>query len=203
MAPPIARCVPTRNSFLSGRRPDVTRVFNDGIGNKSFRDVGAHWTALPQHFKESGWFTTGVGKTYHPNLPPNFDQPWSWSNTTGDFPYFYPRPINCPPDGPSVWCAIPASGWSAPRCSVGTFLQPPNASLVGRLNVTVKPGFGARWAGQAMAPPCDRPPADTRPWFVLTTFFVQAGANETTEDSLVLAEATRRLRIVAKLERPL
>ncbi len=101
-------CVPTRNSFMSGRRPDVTRVFNDGIGNKSFRDVGPHWTAMPQHFKESGWFTTGVGKTYHPNLPPNFDQPYSWSNTTNGFPYYYPTPFKCPPNASNVWCSIPS-----------------------------------------------------------------------------------------------
>ena len=55
-------CVPTRNSFMSGRRPDVTRVFNDGVGEKHFRVVGKKWTALPQHFKEQGWFATGCGK---------------------------------------------------------------------------------------------------------------------------------------------
>ena len=41
---------------MSGRRPDVTRVFNDGIGEPHFRVVGENWTSLPQHFKESGWF---------------------------------------------------------------------------------------------------------------------------------------------------
>ena len=45
-----AFCSPSRNSFMSGRRPDVTRVweFKD-----SFREhgVGANWTALPEYFK--------------------------------------------------------------------------------------------------------------------------------------------------------
>ena len=47
---------------------------------------------------------TGVGKSFHPNLPPNFDQPKSWTGsinassgggTTG-LPYFYPKVENCP-----------------------------------------------------------------------------------------------------------
>lgn len=99
-------CVPTRNSFMTGRRPPVTEVFNDGIGVQSFRtssNNGKNWTSLPGHFKESGWFTTGVGKTFHPNSPPNFDQPMSWSDPV-DFPYFYPNPTSCE-DG-LVWCAV-------------------------------------------------------------------------------------------------
>jgi hypothetical protein len=35
----------------SGRRPDVTRVFNDGIGNANFRVIGPTWTTFPEHFK--------------------------------------------------------------------------------------------------------------------------------------------------------
>ena len=51
-------CVPTRNSFMVGRRPDTTRVFNDGIGNRHFRIEGPGWTSMPQAFKEAGFFTT-------------------------------------------------------------------------------------------------------------------------------------------------
>ena len=53
-------CVPTRNSFMTGRRPDTTRVFNDGIGNDNFRVTGPDWTTLPQAFKEAGYFVTGA-----------------------------------------------------------------------------------------------------------------------------------------------
>lgn len=60
-------CVPTRNSFVSGRRPAVTRVFNDGLGEKDFRVVEEEWTTLPQQLKDHGWFTTRVGKTFRPN----------------------------------------------------------------------------------------------------------------------------------------
>jgi iduronate 2-sulfatase len=54
-------CVPTRNSFLTGRRPMTTKVFNDGIGNPDFRTAGPAWTTLPGYFKQHGYFTTGVG----------------------------------------------------------------------------------------------------------------------------------------------
>jgi len=39
------------------------------------------WVSMPQHFKEHGFFTQGAGKTYHQNLPPNFDDVLSWSDT--------------------------------------------------------------------------------------------------------------------------
>ena len=63
---------------MSGRRPDATKVWNF---NDSFRSegVGGNWTALPEHFKLNGYLTTGVGKLFHPGVPPNFDQPRSWS----------------------------------------------------------------------------------------------------------------------------
>ena len=40
---------------------------------------GADWVTLPEHFKRSGFLTLGHGKLYHPNKPPNWDQPRSWS----------------------------------------------------------------------------------------------------------------------------
>ena len=71
-------CCPSRNSFLSGRRPSKTKVwtFTD-----HFREAatGQNWTALPQYFKQQGYFTHGLGKLFHPNLPPNSD-PKSWSD---------------------------------------------------------------------------------------------------------------------------
>ena len=97
-------CVPTRNSFMTGRRPEQTLVFNDGVGNKHFRVVGENWTTLPQHFVNHGYFTTGVGKTFHPNAPPNFDQPFSWSDLD-QYPYFYPKVMACP-NTSDVWCSI-------------------------------------------------------------------------------------------------
>lgn len=94
-------CVPTRNSFLSGRRPQKTHVFNAGIGVDHFRITGPSWTTLPGYFKDHGYFTTGMGKIFHPNKPPHNDGDLSWSDLD-KFPYYYPKPITCP--GTDVWC---------------------------------------------------------------------------------------------------
>lgn len=81
-----AVCSPSRNSFMSGRRPDTTLTYNF---KDSFRTVPARggappgnaWVSYPEYFKLHGYNTTGCGKTYHSGHPKNFDQPTSW--TTG------------------------------------------------------------------------------------------------------------------------
>jgi hypothetical protein len=58
-----AICSPSRNSFMSGRRPDTTRVweFKD-----SFRQGGGlGWTSLPEWYKRHGYLTLGSGKLFH------------------------------------------------------------------------------------------------------------------------------------------
>ena len=73
-----AVCSPSRNSFMSGRRPDSTRVYNF---KTSFRESGvdasgkpgSEWVALPQAFKQAGYLTVGMGKLYHPGHPNNND----------------------------------------------------------------------------------------------------------------------------------
>ena len=74
----VSLCGPSRNSFMTGRRPDVTRVYSFA---DHFREqgVGADWESLPQIFKANGHLAFGVGKLYHPNLPPNYDGDNSWS----------------------------------------------------------------------------------------------------------------------------
>jgi len=87
-----AWCSPSRNSFMSGRRPTQTLAYNF---RDSFREkgVGDQWTTLPQWFKDVGGFTTvqSFGKVFHPNLPPNFDYPQSWTQQ----PFFVDK-IDCP-----------------------------------------------------------------------------------------------------------
>lgn len=71
-------CSPSRNSFMSGRRPDSTLTYNF---KDDFRHApgGEKMIALPEYFKTHGYNTTGCGKTYHSGKPKNFDQPRSWT----------------------------------------------------------------------------------------------------------------------------
>ena len=58
-----AVCSPSRTSFLTGRRPDSTRIFD--LVNY-FRHLAGNYTTLPQHFKDNGYITQSVGKVFHP-----------------------------------------------------------------------------------------------------------------------------------------
>lgn len=61
-----AYCSPSRNSFLSGRRPDTTRVW-EFVDHFRESSVGKNWTSLPEFFKKHGYLTLGGGKIYHPS----------------------------------------------------------------------------------------------------------------------------------------
>jgi iduronate 2-sulfatase len=95
-----AFCAPSRNSFMSGRRPDTTRVWNF---HDDFREpnVGANWSSLPEYFKRHGWLTLGSGKLYHPGVPADNDWARSWSTdfeSAGVPVYYSPEcmPPKCP-----------------------------------------------------------------------------------------------------------
>ncbi|KAK7097566.1 iduronate 2-sulfatase-like [Littorina saxatilis] len=75
-----AVCSPSRTSFLTGRRPDTTRIF-DLV--HYFRKVAGNYTTLPQHFKNNGYVTQSVGKIFHPG---------SASGGTDDYPYSWTYP---------------------------------------------------------------------------------------------------------------
>lgn len=75
-----AHCVPSRNSFLSGRSPETTRVVgakdrivvpHDGSGRdrettyERQAKCGESWTSLPEHFHSQGWYVLGGGKIFH------------------------------------------------------------------------------------------------------------------------------------------
>lgn len=60
----VSLCMPSRTAFLTSRRPDTTR--NYVIGHEYWRTTGGpNATSLPQHFKESGYRTVGMGKIFH------------------------------------------------------------------------------------------------------------------------------------------
>jgi uncharacterized sulfatase len=76
-------CNPSRTSFLTGLRPDVTKV----LGNQQhFRKTLPDAVTLPQLFKSNGYVTVGLGKVYHrgqtmEELRPEMDDPASWTKT--------------------------------------------------------------------------------------------------------------------------
>ena len=75
----VALCGPSRSSFLTGRRPDTIRCYDNF---NRFRENLPNTISMPQYFKENGYLTLGSGKMFHPGMP-NFDTqddyPASWS----------------------------------------------------------------------------------------------------------------------------
>jgi arylsulfatase A-like enzyme len=72
----VAVCNPSRNSLLSGCRPDTTRSFNNQTFlHQTIPDV----LTLPQHFKQSGYTTLSLGKVFHHSEREPGDVPRSWS----------------------------------------------------------------------------------------------------------------------------
>jgi arylsulfatase A-like enzyme len=74
----IPHCSPSRNSLLSGQRPNTIQTWNF-FGHYRRQEVDFGIVSLPQYFREHGFFVTGAGKIHHPNLPPGFDEDLSWS----------------------------------------------------------------------------------------------------------------------------
>ena len=99
----FALCGPSRSSFMTGRRPDTTGVWNL---DDSFRTngIGMNWTTLPGMFLNAGFQTLGTGKTFHPQQPRLYDSNRSWSPEA--LPYYNPcfdEGIDCFP--------CPKTGW--------------------------------------------------------------------------------------------
>lgn len=80
-------CNPSRASFLTGRRPNVTGVLSNPSAktplSPHFREKIPETVTLPQLFKKQGWFAARVGKLYHYGVPPDIgtsslDDYYSW-----------------------------------------------------------------------------------------------------------------------------
>lgn len=73
-----AVCGPSRNSFLTGKRPDSTNVWTfktnfRASGMDTTGAPGASWTTFPGMFKQHGYNVLGMGKIFHPGSPPAND----------------------------------------------------------------------------------------------------------------------------------
>lgn len=56
-------CSPSRTSFLSGKRPDTTRIWDNHTDPRKF--LGRDYVLLPEYFHNHGYFTGGAGKISH------------------------------------------------------------------------------------------------------------------------------------------
>lgn len=80
-------CCPSRSSFMTGRRPNVTQVFTNPTTDvpmgSHFRDHLPTTITMPQLFKSSGYYAARVGKIYHYGVPndigtSSLDDYFSW-----------------------------------------------------------------------------------------------------------------------------
>lgn len=69
-----AVCNPSRASLMTGLRPDTIGVWDL---RTHFRNAVPDATTIPQHFKNHGYFTRGIGKLFH-NMG-NLNDTRSWS----------------------------------------------------------------------------------------------------------------------------
>jgi arylsulfatase A-like enzyme len=67
-----AVCNPSRVSLLTGLRPDSAKVWDLVT---EFRDTVPDAVTLPEHFKQHGYYTVGMGKIFHNPFP----DPQSWT----------------------------------------------------------------------------------------------------------------------------
>lgn len=108
----LARCAPSRLSFMTGRYPQTTRVLTSASSFRGGHPTSEQWRTLPEHFRLSGWLTLGAGKVFPSNS--NYDEPRSWSPDRPYFPYIMQRcpgivdrrklPETVEPTG--TWCVL-------------------------------------------------------------------------------------------------
>ena len=82
-----AVCGPSRTSVLTGMRPDSTGIH---VNNRHFRENVPDCVTLPQHFKNHGYHSQGMGKVFHgayADLNVDLRDPPSWS-----VPFWQPGP---------------------------------------------------------------------------------------------------------------
>lgn len=81
----VSLCSPSRTSFLTGQRPDRTRVWNllDDIRSVNRQDGLRALTdpvvTLPEFIRSRGYVTNGFGKVFHAGKPAGNDWPLSFS----------------------------------------------------------------------------------------------------------------------------
>lgn len=73
-------CQPSRTSFLSGRRPETTRVWTLQTPTRQYLEDTVF---LPEYFRQQGYYTAHVGKVYHTGE--HAEDPRSWDEEFREF----------------------------------------------------------------------------------------------------------------------
>jgi uncharacterized sulfatase len=76
-------CNPSRTSFLTGRRPDTTKILDNKV---HFRKEMPDVVTLPEYFRSCGYVTISIGKVFHRGLSfeevkNEMDDPKSWTHS--------------------------------------------------------------------------------------------------------------------------
>ena len=77
----FAECGPSRASFMFGRRPDSTKVYD--LYDNPREIMCATCKTIPQIFTEAGYTTVGMGKLFHDGHASNNSDPISWTDFNG------------------------------------------------------------------------------------------------------------------------
>jgi len=72
-------CNPSRTSFLTGLRPDATRILDNVVSRTT---TVKSQTTLPKCFRDHGYYTVGLGKIFHGHA--KHDDPDAW-DVSADF----------------------------------------------------------------------------------------------------------------------
>jgi len=74
----VSLCNPSRASILTGKRPNNLKIWNN---TPHFRGLHPKIKTLPEHFKDNGFYTVGIGKIFHNWVHPIQGDPQSWSES--------------------------------------------------------------------------------------------------------------------------
>tara|TARA_B100000579_G_scaffold164561_1_gene133572 strand:- start:494 stop:2080 length:1587 start_codon:yes stop_codon:yes gene_type:complete len=117
-----AICTASRMSFITGRRPDYTKIWD--LSTK-LRETRPDIITIPQHFKNNGYETIGMGKVMHGaknNDPKSWTMPFI-SNENFDYADGYKMPANLyqSPEIHKKWDSLQAALDADPNADRGWF----------------------------------------------------------------------------------